>query len=218
MADTDPRPPSGPAPDSDQVQARLAKLAALRAAGEEPYPHGFPPSPPAANLVERFGELAGSVQRARGRIVSLRGHGRTLFLDLEDASGRIQVYLRRDDLGEERFGLLHQLDLGDFLGVEGTLFQTRTGEVTVQARSFRVLAKALRPLPLAKEERVGAQRVAHGGLADRELRYRRRYLDLAVNADVRELFRTRARVVSHLRRFLDERGFLEVETDRKSVV
>lgn len=204
--------PPESAAESDQVRARLGKLAALREAGVDPYPHAFPPARPARELVERFEQLAGSSERARGRIVSLRGHGKTTFLHLEDASGRIQVYLRRDDLGESRYALLQHLDIGDFLGVEGPLFRTRTGEITLHAETFRILAKALRPLPLAKEETVDGRRVTHGGLADRELRYRRRYLDLAVNPEAREVFRARARVVSYLRRFLDGRGFLEVET------
>ena len=206
------RRPLEPASESDQVRARLAKLAALREAGEEPYPHSFPPAPPARSLIERFTALEGSSQRVRGRVVSLRTHGKTAFLHLEDGSGRIQVYLRRDDLGELSYGLLEHLDIGDFLGVEGVLFRTKTGEVSLEAASFQVLAKALRPLPFAKEEEVDGRRVAHGGLADKELRYRRRYLDLAVNPEVRETFRTRTRILSYLRRFLDERGFLEVET------
>jgi lysyl-tRNA synthetase class 2 len=198
--------------ESDQVRARLEKLASLQAAGVEPYPHTAAPAPSARELVERFDALEGSVQRAHGRIVSLRSHGKTTFLHLEDASGRIQLYLRRDELGERSYAMLQELDLGDFLEAEGTLFRTKTGEPTLQARSFRLLAKALRPLPLVKEEVLGERRIAHGGLADKELRYRRRYLDLAVHPDVREVFRTRARVVAYLRRFLDEHGFLEVET------
>ena len=194
------------------MRARLAKLAALRESGEDPFPYRFPPAPAVRSLVETFAEIAGSAQRARGRIVSVRAHGKTQFMHLEDGSGRLQVYFRHDDLGECRFALLQQLDIGDFLGVEGELFRTKTGEITLHARSFSVLAKALRPLPVGKEERVGGERVVHGQLADKELRYRRRYVDLAVNPGAREVFRIRSRLVSHLRRFLDERGFLEVET------
>jgi lysyl-tRNA synthetase class 2 len=198
--------------ESDQVRARLAKLGALRAAGVEPYPPDAPSAAPAAELQLRFTELEGTPQVARGRIVALRAHGKTTFLHLEDASGRIQAYVKRDDVGPERYALLSQLDIGDFLAVEGTLFRTKTGEVTVHARSFRLLAKALRPPPLAKEEVVDGRRVAHGGLADKELRYRRRYLDLAVNPEARQQARTRSRIVTLIRGFLDARGFLEVET------
>ncbi|HEY7461620.1 MAG TPA: lysine--tRNA ligase [Gemmatimonadota bacterium] len=220
-ADGPPLPGGAPAPgaspaalddESDQVRARLAKLSALRAAGVEPYPPDAPAAAPAAELVLRFAELEGTPQAARGRVVALRGHGKTTFLHLEDASGRIQAYVKRDDVGPERYALLSQLDIGDFLAVEGTLFRTKTGEVTVHARSFRLLAKALRPPPLAKEEVVDGRRVAHGGLADKELRYRRRYLDLAVNPEAREQARTRSRIVTSIRGFLDARGFLEVET------
>jgi lysyl-tRNA synthetase class 2 len=196
----------------DQRRARLAKLAALRAAGIEPFPHDSPGASPAGELVRRFAELEGTRQKARGRIVSLRGHGRTTFVHLEDASGRVQAYFRQDDLGEARYELVGRLDLGDFVAVEGELFLTKTREVTIHVRDVTVLAKALRPLPLPKEELVGGRRVAHGGLADRELRARRRYLDLAVHPETRELFRTRARTVGYLRRFLDQREFVEVET------
>jgi lysyl-tRNA synthetase class 2 len=196
----------------DQVRARRIKLAALREAGIDPYPPDAPPARPARELIERFAELEGTRQAARGRVVALRGHGRTAFLHLEDASGRIQAYLRKDDLGAELYALAAQLDIGDFLAVEGELFRTKTGEITLHARALRLLAKALRPLPLAKEELVDGRRVAHGGLADKELRYRQRYADLAVHPESRELFRTRARIVSTIRRFLDARGFLEVET------
>jgi lysyl-tRNA synthetase class 2 len=204
--------PADPGLELDQVRARLGKLSALREAGVDPYPARVPPGLPARALLERFEELEGSVQSARGRIVAWRGHGKTTFLHLEDASGRIQAYFRKDDLGAERYALSSQLDIGDFLAVEGKLFRTQTGEITLHAQSFEVLAKALRPLPLAKEEIVEGRRVAHGGLADKELRYRQRYADLAVNPASRELFRMRARVVTYIRRFLDERGFLEVET------
>jgi lysyl-tRNA synthetase class 2 len=131
----------------------------------------------------------------------MRVMGKASFFDLRDGSGRIQVYLRRDALGDEAYEALNDLDLGDFLGVTGTLFRTRTREITVDASEYTILAKALRPPPEKWH-----------GLQDVETRYRQRYLDLMANEEVRDLFRTRSRVVSAVRRFLDARGFMEVET------
>src|SRR5437870_503054 len=135
--------------------------------------------------------------------------GKTTFGHLEDASGRIQVYCKIDDLGADPYEVVKLLDLGDVVGVEGPLFRTKTGEVTVRVERLTLLAKSLRPLPLGKEDASG---VRHGELSDPELRARQRYADLAVHPEVRELFRLRARVVSYVRAFLDARGYLEVET------
>ncbi|HEY7531016.1 MAG TPA: lysine--tRNA ligase [Gemmatimonadota bacterium] len=200
------------AAESDQVAARLAKLETLRGLGIDPWPPEAPEAEAAAELAARFPEWEGSVRAVRGRVVSFRSHGRTAFLHVEDSGGRFQVYLKSDELPEEAWTLAGALDLGDFVWARGSLFRTRTGEPTLRAAELRLLAKALRPLPFPKEERVAGRRVVHGGVADRELRYRRRYVDLAVHPEVRETFRVRARVISALRRFLDARGFLEVET------
>jgi len=141
--------------------------------------------------------------------VLLRPMGKVTFGHLEDASGRIQLYFKRDFLGDDTYGVLKLLDLGDLVGVEGPLFRTQTGEVTLQVRGLTVLAKSLRPLSLGKEDASG---VRHGELSDPELRARQRYADLAVHPEVREVFKLRARVVSFIRKFLDARGYLEVET------
>jgi lysyl-tRNA synthetase class 2 len=147
-------------------------------------------------------------------LFSQRDQVKTLFADLADRYGRVQLYLRKDELGEERFELLSLLDIGDWIGVEGELFRTRMGEVSVWVRSVELLAKSLRPLPLGKEEidpETGERRV-HSGFADVEQRYRQRYADLAVHPEVREVFLARSRIVSSIRRFLDARDFVEVET------
>jgi lysyl-tRNA synthetase class 2 len=144
-----------------------------------------------------------------GRLRSLRGLGKTTFAHIRDASGTVQVYFRRDDLGDNHYELVKLLDLGDYIGVTGYMFKTKTGEVTVHAESVELLTKALRPLPAGKED-AGGQ--LHGGLADPELRYRQRYADLAVHTDVQDVFRLRAQTIAAIRRFLDERDFLEVET------
>jgi lysyl-tRNA synthetase class 2 len=189
--------------------ARREALAALRARGYEPFAYRYDRTHTAAAALEAFDPEREVPVRVAGRLVALRGHGKTTFAHVEDATGRIQLYFRRDDLGTDVYELLALLHLGDIIGVEGTVFRTRTGEVTVRAAALTLLAKALRPLPLGKADADGVQ---HGVLADAETRYRQRYADLAVHADVREVFRTRARTVAFLRRFLDDRGFLEVET------
>lgn len=192
---------------SEFMAQRLAKLARIRERGQDPYPPHFRRShtaqEAAAALLEAEAqgrETAGPVTVA-GRITAMRVMGKASFLDLRDGSGRIQVYLRRDALGEAAYDALEDLDLGDFLGVTGTLFRTRTREITVEASRYTVLAKALRPPPEKWH-----------GLQDVETRYRQRYLDLMANEEVRELFRLRSRVVAEVRRFLDGRGFIEVET------
>jgi lysyl-tRNA synthetase class 2 len=153
----------------------------------------------------------GPVVAVAGRIVGMRSQGKTTFLHLEDGSGRIQVYLRRDQLGEA-YALLERLDLDDHVGVGGRVFRTRAGEITVRAEQLSLLAKSLRPLPRGKTRTGEEGTTTFGGLQDPEVRYRQRYADLAVHPEVREVFRLRSRAVSWIRRYLDERGFLEVET------
>ena len=157
----------------------------------------------------------GTSVRIAGRLKSFRGHGKSAFGHLEDDSGSIQIYFRKDVLGDESFQtVLDLVDLGDWLGVEGPLFRTRTGEVTVRAAGWELLSKSLRPLPLGKteEDTETGERTSHGGFADIESRYRQRYADLAVHPEVREVFRTRSRMVTAIREFMDGEGFLEVET------
>ncbi|HEV2132533.1 MAG TPA: lysine--tRNA ligase [Longimicrobiaceae bacterium] len=198
------------------VRARLAKLDELRARGTAPYAYRFDPTHTTAEALALYtGEAEeGPSVRLGGRIVAVRDMGKSTFAHLADRAGKIQLYLRLNVLGEESYALLELLDLGDWIGVEGPLFRTRTGEVSVRVEKLSLLAKSLRPLPLGKEEidpETGERRV-YSGLTDREARYRQRYVDLAINPEVRETFVARARAISAIRRFLDERGFLEVET------
>ena len=192
----------------DEREQRRRKLGELRSRGEA-YPNSFRREDLAADLLHAHGasskeELAEARVGATvaGRVMLRRVMGAASFLTLEDPSGRIQCYLRRDEVGDDAYADFRSLwDLGDIAGVRGTLMKTNTGELTVQASEIQLLAKSLRPLP-----------EKHHGLADRELRYRQRHLDLIVNDESREVFRTRARLVTAMRRFFDERGFLEVET------
>ncbi len=190
--------------------ARREKLQELVKRGVVPFAYRFERSGAAAEAVAAYrSDDDRTVHRLAGRLVALRPHGKTTFAHLADQSGKIQLYFKLDDLGAATYGVLSLLDLGDFVGVEGPLFKTKTGEITVRAEQLTLLTKALRPLPLGKEDASG---VRHGELSDPELRYRQRYADLAVHAEVRTVFRLRTRVVTAIRAFLDARGYLEVET------
>jgi lysyl-tRNA synthetase class 2 len=192
--------------DNDLVRQRREKLEALRARGVDPFGGRFPVTHWAQGLTERLEKASedelktfGPVSLA-GRLVARRDHGKTAFAHLMDRSGRIQLYARADQLGED-YAAFTALDVGDFIGVTGEMFRTRTGQLTVAVKSVTFLAKSLRPLPEKWH-----------GLKDVETRYRQRYVDLVVNPEVREIFLLRTRIVSALRAFLDARGFLEVET------
>jgi lysyl-tRNA synthetase class 2 len=197
-------------------RARREKLEQLAARGVAPYAYSFDRTHKAADAVASLREGAGAEDgptvRVAGRLVAWRAHGKTAFAHLADDSGRIQLYFRRDELGDENWAALELLDIGDVLGVDGRLFRTKTGEVTVRAERYTLLAKSLRPLPFGKEEIVNGQTVRHSGFADPEQRYRQRYADLAVHPEVRALFRGRSRMITAMRAFLDARDFLEVET------
>src|SRR3954468_15684402 len=191
---------------SELLAARRRKLEALREAGVDPFPHAYPGGQaigwvkapheglePGAETEERV--------RVAGRLHARRGQGKMAFLDLDDRSGRIQLQARRDVLGDDAFTRLLSLDLGDLIGADGTVFKTRRGELSGAVDAWALLAKSLRPPP-----------EKHHGLTDTETRFRRRELDLIANEEARELFITRARVVTEVRRFLDAEGFIEVET------
>ena len=184
-------------------ESRRQKLDQLRARGIEAYDYSYPVTHRSAQIRSDATSLEQSGEKVRvaGRLLTKRGHGKASFAHLKDADGTIQVYLREDVLGAEAYGLAMELDLGDWVGVEGPVFHTKTGETTVRADSIRLLAKSLRPLPEKWH-----------GLTDVETRYRQRYADLVVNDDVRAVFRARASILRAIREFLDGRGYLEVET------
>jgi lysyl-tRNA synthetase, class II len=192
---------------SDLLVARRRKLEALRARGGTLFPNDFVPSATTGELRVRFDTMdAEALEKTKpaaqiaGRIVGIRDFGKSAFFDLQDRGGRIQVNVKRDDLADD-FETYRNADIGDIVAVEGTLFRTRAGELTVRARSFRVLTKSLRPLPEKWH-----------GLADTEIRYRQRYLDLIANAEVAGVFRKRAAILQKIREYFIEREFIEVET------
>ena len=185
--------------ENELIALRRKKLDALRAKGVDPYGGGFEVSGTIAEVREKFRE--GETLRAAGRVTAHRDMGKSHFLDLRDATGRIQIYIHAKEVGAELIDLFRLLDLGDFIGVEGTCFITKSGEPTLKVRAFQLLGKALRPLPEKWH-----------GLQDIEARYRQRYLDLVTNERSRAVFEKRIAIVRETRRFFEDRGFLEVET------
>ena len=200
-------PPQDESPAAgDLLAERRRKLESLRAAGIDPYPESFHEHRPVEMILQRHaalsaGEEARESYRVAGRLSARRGHGKAAFLDLEDRTAKIQLHARQDVLGKESFQRLVCADLGDVIGIEGSPFRTKKGELSLRVDGWVMLAKSLRPLP-----------EKYHGLADVELRYRHRELDLIANPDTLDLFILRTKVVGAVRRFLDERGFLEVET------
>jgi lysyl-tRNA synthetase class 2 len=199
---------------------RIAKLEALRAAGLEGYPSRAERTHTSAQALADYveaGPAETGVAHGRyvvaGRIKAIRVMGKSAFVHIEDGDGRLQLYFRINDLGELAYKqFVDGFDLGDFIQAEGGLFKTKSGEVSLWVRGYRLLAKAITPLPAVKEEIVDGEKRVYSAFDNPEARYRERYADLAVNAEVREVFRLRARVCSAVRRFLDDHGFLEVET------
>ena len=186
----------------DFVRDRLEKVDRLRAAGIDPYSRGFQPT----HSSEAAKALLGDAERTRpvsvaGRVMVKRQQGGVVFADLQDGKGRIQLMANRSILGDEEFARFADLDIGDIVGIGGPIFRTKRGEITVEVHSFRLLTKALRPLPEKWH-----------GLKDVEIRYRQRYVDLIANPQVREVFRARTKIINAIRGLLDERGFIDVET------
>jgi lysyl-tRNA synthetase class 2 len=201
--------------ENELVRARLDKLQRLRELGQDPFQvERYERTHPTAEAVRLFQEQETEEgaepihARLAGRVMGKRVMGKARFVDLWDDSGRIQLYFKLDHVGAERFEQLDLLDHGDFLGAEGTVFRTRTGEVSLDVVEYQLLSKALRPLPMGKT--VGDEH--HGDVTDVELRYRQRYVDLAVHPEVREQFRRRSLILRGIREFFDGRGYIEVET------
>ena len=194
------------------MQVRRQKLARLKELGVNPYPHNFQRDGFSNEILDDSDAYEGKTVSLAGRIMSIRGHGKSAFGHMMDSRGRIQFYVKKDAVGDATFEVFKNIDIGDLIGVTGEVFVTRTGETTIKAEDLVLLSKTLRPLPIVKEKETDGQRQVYDQFADKELRYRQRYVDLVVNPEVREVFVARAKIISLMRRFLDERGFLEVET------
>ena len=185
----------------DLISTRLQKIDELWSRGINPFGKRFEVLHHAADIIAEYPDNDGQDVVIAGRLMAKRGHGKASFADLQDFSGRIQIYARLDDLGAEAYDLYKILDIGDIIGVKGTVFRTKRGEISVSVKGFVILAKSLRPLPEKWH-----------GLKDVDLRYRHRYLDLIVNPEVKDVFLKRIEIIKAMRHFLEERGFYEVET------
>jgi lysyl-tRNA synthetase class 2 len=190
------------------IEERRKKLKQLRSLGINPYPAGYDTDITAREAIERFGQKDpqdldkdAAVFSIAGRIMSLRGFGKASFIHIKDGSGLIQAYIRKDRIGDDQYKLFRLMDIGDFIGIRGPFFKTRTGELTILAQTIKILSKSMRPLPEKWH-----------GLTDIETRYRQRYLDLIVNERVKDVFLMRSKVVQAFRDFFNKKGFLEVET------
>src|ERR1051326_4692870 len=181
------------------IEQRKAKLASLRAKGIDPFKNKFTPKESCAQA--RANYVEGREVSIAGRVTAHRDMGKSMFIDVRDQSGRLQAYAQKNVLGDEAFDIFRHLDLGDFIGASGKLFTTKTGEISVRLEAFTILAKALRPPPEKWH-----------GLADTEIRYRQRYLDLVANPALKEVFLKRSQIVREIRNFLNDRGYVEVET------
>ena len=185
--------------ENELIKQKRSKLDAIAKAGIYPFGGKFETSSSIKELTDNFAES--KTVALAGRIMAVRSHGKSAFYDIKDSSGKIQGYFKADIVGPETFEFLKQIDIGDFIGIKGETFKTRTGEPTVIVKELTLLAKSLRPLPEKWH-----------GLKDVETRYRQRYVDLIVNDDVRKVFLARSKIITHIRKFLDEKNFLEVET------
>ncbi|MDR3560019.1 MAG: lysine--tRNA ligase [Negativicutes bacterium] len=186
---------------NELMRVRREKLAAIAVRGIEPFGRKYNFEHRAAQIIAEFEQLEGQTVRLAGRVMAVRGHGKASFAHLMDMSGKVQLYFRQDVLGDDLYEQFGLLDIGDIVGVEGDVFRTQRGEISVKVTSFEILAKSLRPLPEKWH-----------GLKDVEIRYRQRYLDLIVNPEVRGTFVLRSKVIQSLRRYLEDKDFLEVET------
>lgn len=186
---------------NDLWRVRLEKLEILRQGGIEPYADRYERTHRAQEILEQFEALEGQVVRVAGRMMAKRDQGKVIFTHIQDFSGRIQIYIRMDDIGQALFDLITKYDVGDIIGVEGAVFRTKRGEISIHAQNVKLLSKAMRPLP-----------EKFHGLTNVETRYRQRYLDLIMNPDVRNVFVMRSKIIRAMREYLEGQGFLEVET------
>ncbi|MGN0999482.1 MAG: lysine--tRNA ligase, partial [Faecousia sp.] len=194
--------PQAELPASEQAQIRRDKLAALRAEGRDPYLHAkFDFDAYSADIKADYDAYEGKQMRLAGRMMSKRGQGKVMFCDLQDNAGRIQLFVKIDELGEEEYARFKKNDIGDIIGVSGEIFKTKTGEISVRVQKATLLSKSLLPLP-----------EKYHGLTDKEARFRQRYVDLMMNPEVKKNFVIRSKFIKHMRNYLDNMGYIEVET------
>lgn len=197
---------------NDQIVRRLEERQHFLNAGVNPYPCRFDVTHKADTILGNFDENIKSHVSVAGRIMTMRKMGKASFFHLQDTTGRIQIYLKKDELGEEAYALFKLLDIGDIVGITGFTFRTRTGEISVHAETLTLLTKSIRPIPVAKEKEVDGEKIIYDAFADKEMRYRQRYVDLIVNPEVRQTFIKRSAIITFMRTYFTGHGWLEVET------
>ncbi len=197
---------------SEVMKVRREKLAQIQQTGTDPFTYKFERSHNAIDILNDYETFENKSVSLAGRIMALRRMGKASFAHVMDATERIQIYVRLDNVGESTYALFKLLDIGDIIGFAGEVMKTRTGEITVVVSELQLLTKNLRPLPIVKEKEEEGQKVTYDAFADTESRYRQRYVDLVVNREVMDVFRKRSKIISAMRTYLDERGYLEVET------
>lgn len=198
---------------NELVRRRLEEMDKLREMGLNPYPYSFDVDNYSQSIKDKYEELEGKDVKIAGRIMAIRRMGKASFVHIMDREGRIQAYLRKDDIGEDSYAAFKLLDIGDIIGVEGYVFKTKTGEISVHGNKMELLTKSVRPIPIAKEvvDEEGNKKV-YDQFADKELRYRQRYVDLIVNPEIKDVFVKRTLIIRKIREFLDNHGLLEVQT------
>jgi len=197
---------------NDLIKRRFEELSQLYEKGFEPFAYGYDVDSYSKSIKNNFEELDQINVKIAGRIMAIRRMGKASFTTIQDKEGRIQIYLRKDDVGDE-YDAFKLMDIGDIIGVEGYVFKTKTGETSVHVKSMKLLSKSIRPIPIAKETTdEEGNKIIHDQFTDRELRYRQRYVDLIVNPEVKDVFKKRSAIVTTIRSFLDTNEFVEVET------
>jgi len=190
------------------IDFRKDKLKKLEKMGIDPYPQKYNPTHLSSIIISDYESLEGKDVNVAGRIMSIRRMGKSSFFHIQDGGGRLQIFIKRDDIGEDIYTHFQLLDIGDFIGVEGFVFKTKVNEISIHAKNLTVLCKSIRPLPIVKEK----EDTTFDAFSDKEQRYRNRHLDLIVNTDIRDTFIKRANIIKSIRNYLDDLGFLEVET------
>lgn len=198
----------------DQRQIRVSKLEALREKGVDPYPYSFHNSHSICEILQNSEELIEDQSEVSisGRLMALRGKGKAVFANIQAQHQRLQIYIRKDEVGENSFEVFGMVDIGDYLGLQGTIMITKTGEATLRVKKLQLLTKSIRPMPVPKVSEKDGEKIVHDELRDQEFRYRQRYVDLTLNPDVAKVFRQRNVMMQTIRYYLTEQGFLEVET------
>lgn len=197
---------------SEVMRTRREKLAQIRELGINPFTYRYERTHNAKDVLKNFDSLENSTVSVAGRIMAIRRMGKASFAHIMDATARLQIYLRKDEIGDKLYDVFKLLDIGDVVGVTGDVMKTRTGEITLVVKEFVLLTKNLRPLPIVKEKEEDGEKKTFDAFADTEARYRQRYVDLVVNREVMEVFRKRSKIITAMREYLDSRGYLEVET------